>query len=179
MALFGKKKLSLDEILELVKNLSPEEQAQIKAKMEDLDKAEDEREIDKIEKEKSSSNELKDEKGEEVDEESEEIGKDVDEVEEEIEDDEKPEVEETEEDQEEELGEVEEENEEKILSTLTNRVNELENQVKELLEIKAKMEEFTNKQMSKFGYKGSVPNSRKDYRDMSSAELSNELRTEI
>ena len=177
MALFGKKKLSLDEVLELVNTLTPEEKAQVKAKMEDLDKAEDEREIDKIEEKKSNDNEIKDEKGEEVNEESEEIGKDVDEVEETIKE-ESPEVEEKEEDQED-LGEVEEENKEEILSTLTNRVTELENQVKELLEIKAKMDEFTTKQREKFGYKGSLPNSRKDYRDMSSAELSKELKTEI
>lgn len=85
MAIFGKKKLTLDEILEGVKNLSEDEKKALGEKMEDLYKAEDEREIDKIEEEKSDSEEVKDEKAEEVSEESEEIGKDVDEVEDEAE----------------------------------------------------------------------------------------------
>lgn len=88
MALFGKKKLSLDEILEGVDKLTPEEQEKVKAKMDDLYKAEDEREIDKVEDEKADDEDVKDEKEEEVDEESEEIAKDVDEVEEEVETDE-------------------------------------------------------------------------------------------
>ena len=49
-------------------------------KLEDIDKAEDEREIDKIEEDKADDVEKSDEKAEEVDEESEEIGKDVDEL---------------------------------------------------------------------------------------------------
>lgn len=83
--MFGKKKLSLDEILKGVDELTPEEQEKVKAKMDDLYKAEDEREIDKIEEEKSEDSEVKDEKKEEVSEESEEIGKDVDEVENDVE----------------------------------------------------------------------------------------------
>ena len=83
MALFNKK-LSLDEILKGLKELSPEDQAQVKEKMEDLYKAEDEREIDKIEEEKADDNEIKDEKSEEVADESEEIANDVDEVETEV-----------------------------------------------------------------------------------------------
>ncbi|MBQ8407143.1 MAG: hypothetical protein IJY38_04410 [Clostridia bacterium] len=76
--MFGiKKKLSLDEILKGVENLTPEEQQQFKAKMDDLYKAEDERKIDKIEEEKNGTAEVKDEKAEEVSEESEEVGKDL------------------------------------------------------------------------------------------------------
>lgn len=86
MALFSKKKLSLDEILKGLESLSEEEKAQVKAKMDDLYKAEDEREIDKIEEDKASDSEEKDEKAEEVAEESEEIGKDVDSVEDTVED---------------------------------------------------------------------------------------------
>ena len=97
--MFGKKKLTLDEILKGVDELTPEEQKKVKAKMEDLYKAEDEREIDKTEEEKSDDEEVKDEKAAEVSEESSEIGKDVDEVEEVIEsnEDTKEEVEEHEE----------------------------------------------------------------------------------
>ena len=54
----------------------------VEDKVEDIDKAEDEREIDKIEEGKADDDEKADEKAEEVKEESEEIGKDVDEVEE-------------------------------------------------------------------------------------------------
>lgn len=78
------KKVTLDEILKGIDDLPDEEKAKIKAKMDDLYKAEDEREIDKIEEDKSEDSEKKDEKSEEVDEESKEIGKDVDEVEEEV-----------------------------------------------------------------------------------------------
>lgn len=52
----------------------------VKEKEEDIDKAEDEREIDKIEREKADDPEKRDEKAEEVKEESEEIAKDVDDL---------------------------------------------------------------------------------------------------
>ena len=52
----------------------------LKEKEEDIDKAEDEREIDKIEREKADNPEKRDEKAEEVKEESEEIAKDVDDL---------------------------------------------------------------------------------------------------
>ena len=79
MALFGKK-LSLDDILKGIDELPAEDKEKVHAKMQDLYKAEDEREIDKIEEEKADNTEVKDEKGEEVKEETEEIGKDVDET---------------------------------------------------------------------------------------------------
>lgn len=86
MALFEKKpkKLTLDEILKGIDGLTAEEQEQVHEKMQDVYKAEDEREIDKIEEDKAETETEADEKGEEVNEESEEIGKDVDDVEEKI-----------------------------------------------------------------------------------------------
>lgn len=59
----------------------PKEEAEPKAEAleQDIDKAEDEREIDKIEEEKAETPEVADEKKEELNEESEEIGKKVDE----------------------------------------------------------------------------------------------------
>lgn len=78
--MFGKK-LSLDDILKAIDNLPDEDKDKVKAKMDDLYKAEDEREIDKIEKEKEPEDKY--EKAEEVADESEEIGKDVDDLEEE------------------------------------------------------------------------------------------------
>lgn len=90
MAIFEKKpkKLTLNEILNGIDNLSAEEKEKVHAKMQDLYKAEDEREIDKIEKDKADNTEDKDEKAEEEKGESEEIGKDVDEVETDVENDE-------------------------------------------------------------------------------------------
>ena len=85
--MFGKKR-TLDDILKDIDELSEEEKAKVKAKMDDLYKAEDEREIDKIEENKAEDTETEDEKAEEVKEESEEIGKDVNETEEEVEKDE-------------------------------------------------------------------------------------------
>lgn len=52
----------------------------IKDKTEDIDKAEDEREINKIERDKAETPEKRDEKAEEVREETHEIGKEVDEL---------------------------------------------------------------------------------------------------
>lgn len=78
--MFGKK-ITLDDILKGIDNLSDEEKEKVRDKMADLYKAEDEMEIDKVEREKADTDEKADEKGEEEDEESEEIGKDVDEVE--------------------------------------------------------------------------------------------------
>lgn len=94
MSLFKKKKLTLDEILESLSNLTDEEKASLKDKLDNLYKAEDEREIDKIEEDKADDATEADEKAEEKDEESEEIGKDVDELEEEAEADEESEPEE-------------------------------------------------------------------------------------
>ena len=52
----------------------------IEEKVEDIDKAEDEREIDKIERDKAENPEKRDEKAEEVREETQEIGKEVNEL---------------------------------------------------------------------------------------------------
>lgn len=78
--MFGAKKLTLDEILKGIENLSDTDKAKVKENLKDLYKAEDEREINKIEEEKSDNAETAGEKKEEVAEESKEIGKDVDEI---------------------------------------------------------------------------------------------------
>ena len=85
MALFGKKSPA-EDIIKKFEALSDEDKEAVKKslfgeKAEDLEKAEDEREIDKIEEDKAETPEKADEKKEEVKEESEEIGKDVDEAE--------------------------------------------------------------------------------------------------
>lgn len=85
MALFKKKeeKSPFDEIMEAYHSLSDEDKDKVRKSLEDVEKAEDEREIDKIEEEKAEDIEKKDEKSEEVNEESEEIGEKIDEVEDE------------------------------------------------------------------------------------------------
>ena len=79
--------MTLEEILKAIDTLSDEDKAKLKAKVQDVEKAEDEREIDKIEEEKSDVPEVKGEKAEEVKDESKEIGKDVDELKEEVSED--------------------------------------------------------------------------------------------
>ena len=74
--------MTLDEILKGIDELPEEDRAKVKDKMDDLYKAEDEREIDKIEEERAEDPETEEDKEEEKEEESEEIAKDVDEVEE-------------------------------------------------------------------------------------------------
>lgn len=189
MALFNKK-LSLDEILKGIDNLSDEEKEKVKEKVEDLYKAEDKREIDKIEEEKADNAEVADEKGEEKQTETEEIGKDVDEVEAEVTGDEAAETEEKAEETktapadetvktEEELNESDTENKEDVLAGYADRLSALEAKFDELISLKEKMEEFTRKQAEQFGYTGGLPASKKDYGEMSAGELAKELRSEI
>lgn len=73
-------KEEMDEAKEEIAEDKTPDAEEIKDKEEDIDKAEDEREIDKIEEDKADTTEKADEKAEEVKEESEEIGKDVDEM---------------------------------------------------------------------------------------------------
>lgn len=186
MSLFSKeKKYTPDEILDLINALPEDERAKLKAKFDDLYKAEDEREIDKIEEDKTDSPETADEKAEEVKEESEEIGKDVDEIEdkgtEELEEEgEMPEAPEAPEEPEqaeedEELDNSEQDNSAEIIQGLTDRLTALEATVAKLAELKNKMEEYTAKQADRFGYRSGAAESRKPYEDMSADELKHHI----
>ena len=101
MALFDKRSPA-EKLLDAYNKLSEEDKKEfhshLQEKVEDVKKAEDEREIDKVEEEKADTKEVKDEKAEEVAEESEEIGKDVKEgeTEETAEEEKEPEAEEDE-----------------------------------------------------------------------------------
>lgn len=180
MAIFSKKR-TLDDILKDIDALSPEEKAEIGKKMQDLYKAEDEREIDKIEETKADSAEVADEKAEEVKDESEVIGKDVDEVEKEVKADETPAEEAKTEDVEKEPveGEADPEKADKtaeVLKGITDRLGALEGVISELTELKEKMDEYVKKQEESFGYKsdfGSDGNKSMD--DMSAEELKHKL----
>lgn len=143
--MFGKKR-TLDEILKDIANLSDEDKAKIKDKMDDLYKAEDEREVDKIEEDKAENPETKSEKKEEVEEESEEIGKDVDETEDEVEEDEEEESEPTEEpDEEEDTEETDEENSEVDEEPQEDNTDKLGEILDRLSKIEAAIEGFNRK----------------------------------
>lgn len=143
--MFGKKR-TLDEILKDIANLSDEDKAKIKDKMDDLYKAEDEREVDKIEEDKAENPETKSEKKEEVEEESEEIGKDVDETEDEAEEDEEAESEPTEEtDEEEDTDEPDEENSEVDEEPQEDNTDKLGEILDRLSKIEAAIEGFNRK----------------------------------
>ena len=143
--MFGKKR-TLDEILKDIANLSDEDKAKIKDKMDDLYKAEDEREVDKIEEDKAENPETKSEKKEEVEEESEEIGKDVDETEDEVEEDEEEESEPTEEtDEEEDTDEPDEENSEADEKPQEDNTDKLGEILDRLSKIEAAIEGFNRK----------------------------------
>lgn len=190
MALFGKKKLSLDEILAGIDNLSDEEKAKLKAKMDDLYKAEDEREIDKIEEDKADDTEKADEKAEEVKDESEEIGKDVDEVKDDVASDEGESVEQVEEAPAEtpEEAPAPEENEPmaddntvqedkaaeataEMVQALTDRLAALESTVGELTELKKTMEDYNRKTADRYGYGGQARGDSKSWNDMTADEM--------
>lgn len=143
--MFGKKR-TLDEILKDIANLSDEDKAKIKDKMDDLYKAEDEREVDKIEEDKAENPETESEKKEEVEEESEEIGKDVDETEEEVEEDEEEEPEATDEaDEEEATDETDEENSEDDEEPQEDNTDKLGEILDRLSKIEAAIEGFNRK----------------------------------
>lgn len=81
MALFERKS-PYAKLVEDYHKLSPEDREKFHAEILDVKKAEDEREIDKVEAEKAESPEKEDAKREEVKEESKEIGKEINEAEE-------------------------------------------------------------------------------------------------
>lgn len=177
MALFSKKKLSLDEILEGIKTLSEEEKAQALAAMQGS-KDEKPETTEDVEDTKEEVTEGENVEGEQV-----EDTKAVEEVEETAEE---PVAQKEEVDQP--VGQTQEEdavleqgesatdemandNRDEIIHQLSDKVNELSEQIKGLLELKELMEEYTSKQAEGFGYKGNVLGAKKDYKDMTTDEL--------
>ena len=146
MALFDKKSPA-EKVIELFDKLSEEDKNTVKShfgeKAEDLEKAEDEREIDKIEEEKADTEEVKEDKAEDVKEESEEIGKDVDEAK----------AEEPSEEVEEKHEEMEERHED-LFGGLDARLKALEDKFEKLLEVK----EPESKEVGISGYGSSEVN---------------------
>lgn len=136
MALFDKKS-SAEKVIELFDKLSDEDKEKVKShfgeKVEDLEKAEDEREIDKIEEEKADTEEVKEDKAEDVKEESEEIGKEVDEAKAE---EPTEETEPTDAEVGEPVAEEEKERREDLFGGLDARLKALEDKFEKLLEAK-------------------------------------------
>lgn len=182
MALFGKKKLSLEEILEGIKALSDEEKAKALSAMQGEDKAEPTEEVEKVEDAEVETTEGENVEGEQVEEEKavEGVKKPTEEpVEptEEVEGTEVPAEAQTEEadatlaESESATDEMANDNRDEIIHQLSDKVNELSEQIKGLLELKTLMEEYTSKQAEGFGYKGNVLGAKKDYKDMTTDEL--------
>lgn len=173
MALF-KKKLSLAEIIEGINSLTEEEKAELKNQMENGETTEETENAEEV---------INDTKTNEVAENGEEVTETEEVKEEEIEETPNTEAEAVEEvsanAQSEELNAIEEENKEDINTQLAERVSALEKELAEFKELKEMMQEFTQKQADKFGYKGEIPYGKKDYSQMSTSELSKELRSEI
>lgn len=184
MGLFGKKKLSLDEILEGINNLSEEEKAKALAAMHGNAEPKKEEVEEQVEDAGVETTEGEEVEGEQVESEA---AEEVEEVEEPAETAVEPtpeegEVEEAAEPQTEEADvtlaegesatdEMANDNRDAIIHQLTDKVNELSEQIKGLLELKTLMEEYTGKQAESFGYKGNVLGAKKDYKDMSTEEL--------
>ena len=144
--IFKKEKKQMADVDKMLEGLSDEEKKELKAKLQDLYKAEDEREIDKVEEEKADDTDVAEEKREEVKEESEEIGKDVDETEDEVEEDEEEESEPTEEtDEEEDTDEPDEENSEADEEPQEDNTDKLGEILDRLSKIEAAIEGFNRK----------------------------------
>lgn len=77
----------------------------------------------------------------------------------------------------EETTEQEADNYADVIQTLATRVNALEESLKEFSELKSKMEEYTNKEKERFGYKGQLFGDKKNMGDMSAAELKKAILT--
>lgn len=179
MALFKK---TVDDIVKYISKLSEEEKAELEEKLKSP--APEENAVKEVEETETADVKTED-KSEEITEsegEGEEVGDETDteEVTEEIPEGQEEVGEVTEETYDDAVAldetesardEMAENNRDKIIHGLTDKVNELEEQVKSLLELKSLMEEYTQKQADSFGYKGNLLGARKDFKDMSADEL--------
>ena len=167
MALFGKKTMSLDEILKAINSLSEEEQKELFAKMQG--NTEETKDVEEVEESGQVTDE---EQGEATETETtEEETQDIPEETGEVAVEESTEVEGAMPEEESARDEMAEDNSGQIIQQLTDKVNELSEQVKGLLELKEVMENYTKKQAESFGYKGDLLGVKKDVKDMSTEEL--------
>lgn len=180
MALFKK---TVDDILSYISKLSEEEKAELEEKLKApateesaVEEVEEVEETDTTDVEtEEKGEEVTDSKGEEVGEETatEEMTEEPTEEQEEVGEvteetaDDAVALDETESAR----DEMAEDNRDDIIHGLTDKVNKLAEQVKGLLELKSLMEEYTQKQADNFGYKGNLLGAKKDFKDMSAAEL--------
>ena len=196
MALFGKKKLSKEEILKAIAALTDEEKAEVIAGLKTEEQASNPTATDEEQagEEVATQNEedaaAPSESVEESENENatEEVTEEVaEEVADEGKEDDEPVTEETEQTEEVVEGqpetpipdEVDKENGEDVLSKIVERVSALEQAFSKFEELQARMTEYTKKQAEQFGYTGGVPGAKKDFKEMSAGELAKELATEI
>lgn len=170
MALFGKKKRSIDELIEDIAELSEDEKSKLLAMLNGENQAEEqpveEEPVEEVSEEVEQEELVEETPKEEVQSEPvEQEGK------------EEP-VQQEEENAEEVLPESESatdemanDNRDEIIHQLVDKVNGLSEQIKGLLDLKELMEEYTSKQADNFGFKGNVLGAKKDYKDMSADEL--------
>ena len=179
MALFGKKKLSLKEILEGIKALSEEEKAQALSVIQGENKAEATEETENVEETEVEATEGENEEVEKVeeteavDESNEPVTEPVEPTEEEnpLPEPQTEEADVTLAESESATDEMANDNRDEIIKQLSDKVNELSEQIKGLLELKSLMEEYTGKQAESFGYKGNVLGAKKDFKEMTTDEL--------
>ena len=181
MALFGKKKFTLEELLKGVQDLSTDEQAQfldaLKGMNEPKEGVKEESKEESFEEEKVEEPKETVEGVEEVDDNQETESVDAEEKPEQGEEViEETEVEQTEgsenfPEEESARDEMAEDNRDEIIHSLTDKVNAIEEELNELRELKRLMEEYTKKQADQFGYKGNLLGAKKDYSEMSTEEL--------
>lgn len=165
MGLFSKeKKLTLDDIIKGIEGLSPEEKEELVNRINGSDEEEVEateeatEEAEEVEAEEENTGAADDETAETDVTEPEE----TEEVTEEEAVAEEPEA----------LDESEQENVSVMIRAFGDRLTALEKSFGEFAELKAAMDEFTNKQKEAFGYKSNAgAGSHKDFADMSAAEL--------
>lgn len=183
--------MTLEEILKAIDTLSDEDKAKLKSKVQDVEKAEDEREIDELKEEVSED--VPEEEFEEktVEEESEEPAMEKGEAVKEETAPEQPDVAEepmTEENADEVVedegektvtDESVEENIAEMVHGMADRLAQMEEQMNSLLEVKAKLEEMAQRKDKAFGYESKIPGAKKDYSSMTAGELKNELAVNI
>ena len=68
-----------------------------------------------------------------------------------------------------------EDNRDEIIEQLSSRIGALEAALKEFGELKERMEDYTRKQAESFGFNGQAVGGKKNYDDMTAAELKSEI----
>lgn len=158
--MFGKPKTA-EEILKLIETLSDEEQDKLYDKLVELDDEEEDNEKEETVEVKKTE-EVEEPETEDETEETEETTEDK--VEETVEDETETQT----------PDEKTDENRDEIVKALADRVRNIEETLKDFVEIKEQLNEMTKKRAEEFGYKGYGTKPGKDYSEMDIDELKNQ-----